>query len=200
MFRGLLTIVLLFVFASKLLAAKGGGQTFVLNSMGSHLRGSGSRGSGSELTIRIGRMDVWEWRGRWGQRPKRLVSRHGTGKPQSRFFLNDEDRRRFMGLVSESPERFHRVVRTLGANLSHAIRWLNVTYSVRFNWAHRQVGHANVIDSNLDKCQTTLLNYGGGWLWRPKRSGTKARCRNAPRIRSRRIRFEGHRNLLEKSI
>lgn len=31
-------------------------------------------------------------------------------------------------------------MRTAEGNLSHAIRWLNVTYSMRFNWAHWQGG------------------------------------------------------------
>jgi putative transposase len=71
------------------------------------------------------------------------------------LFWEESDRRRFLGLVSELPERFHLevhafvlmdnhyhlLVRTPQANLSHAIRWLHVSYSSRFNWAHRQVGH-----------------------------------------------------------
>jgi len=67
------------------------------------------------------------------------------------LFLSDADRRRFLGAVAELPERFacevhafvlmdnhyHLLVRTTEANLSHAIRWLNVSYAVKFNWAHR---------------------------------------------------------------
>ena len=30
--------------------------------------------------------------------------------------------------------------RTTQANLSHAIRWLNLSYAVKFNWAHRTHG------------------------------------------------------------
>lgn len=70
------------------------------------------------------------------------------------LFLGDADRRRFLGAVAELPERFalevhvfvlmhthyHLLVRTTQANLSHAIRWLNVTYAVKFNWAHRWRG------------------------------------------------------------
>jgi hypothetical protein len=36
---------------------------------------------------------------------------------------------------------YHLVARTPEPNLSHAVRWLNVSYSSRFNWAHRQIGH-----------------------------------------------------------
>ena len=71
------------------------------------------------------------------------------------LFWEDTDRRRFLGLVSELPERFHLEVhafvlmdnhyhllmRTPQANLSHGIRWLHVSYGSRFNWAHGQVGH-----------------------------------------------------------
>ena len=67
------------------------------------------------------------------------------------LFRDDEDRRRFLGTVAELPERFglevhafvlmdnhyHLLVRTTEANLGHAMRWLNVTYAVKFNWAHR---------------------------------------------------------------
>jgi putative transposase len=67
------------------------------------------------------------------------------------LFLDDPDRRRFLGAVAELPERFslevhafvlmpnhyHLLVRTGEANLSHAMRWLNVCYAVKFNWAHR---------------------------------------------------------------
>ncbi len=66
------------------------------------------------------------------------------------LFLDDTDRRRFLGAVAELPERFglevhvfvlmdnhyHLLVRTSEANLSQAIRWLNVTYAIKFNWAH----------------------------------------------------------------
>jgi putative transposase len=67
------------------------------------------------------------------------------------LFLDDADRRRFLGAVAELPERFalevhafvlmanhyHLLVRTREANLSHAIRWLNVSYAIKFNGAHR---------------------------------------------------------------
>ncbi len=70
------------------------------------------------------------------------------------LFLDDTDRHRFLGAVSELPERYglevhafvlmdnhyHLLVRTTQANLGHAIRWLNVTYAVKFNWAHRWRG------------------------------------------------------------
>ncbi len=82
---------------------------------------------------------------------------HVTSRANRRedLFWDNRDRQRFLGLVSELPGRFrleihafvlmdnhyHLLVRTREPNLSHAVRWLNVTYSRRFNWAHRQVGH-----------------------------------------------------------
>ena len=67
------------------------------------------------------------------------------------LFRDDRDRYRFLALVAESPERFglevhafvlmnnhyHLLVRTREANLSHAVRWLNLGYAVKFNWSHR---------------------------------------------------------------
>ncbi len=77
------------------------------------------------------------------------------GNRRTALFLGDPDRGHFLGLLAELPDRFglevhayvlmenhyHLLVRTPDPNLSHAIRWLNVSYSGRFNWAHRQSGH-----------------------------------------------------------
>ncbi|MBL9173481.1 MAG: transposase [Verrucomicrobiales bacterium] len=81
-----------------------------------------------------------------------VVSRGNGGE---RIYGNDTDRRRFLGLVSELPGRFsveihafvlmdnhyHLLLRCREANLSDAIRWLQVSYAGRFNWAHRRRGH-----------------------------------------------------------
>jgi putative transposase len=77
------------------------------------------------------------------------------GNRREALFRSDQDRRRFLGLVAELPDRFrievhafvlmdnhyHLVVRTPEANLSDGVRWLNVSYSCRFNWAHGLTGH-----------------------------------------------------------
>ena len=66
------------------------------------------------------------------------------------LLLSDADRRRFLGAVAELPERYglevhalvlmdnhyHLLARTSEPNLSQAIRWLNVSYAVKFNRAH----------------------------------------------------------------
>jgi len=78
-----------------------------------------------------------------------VVSR---GNRRADLFLDDADRRRFLGRLAELPERFgvelhafvlmdnhyHLLLRTPEPNLSHAIRWLNVSYSTCFNGVHRQ--------------------------------------------------------------
>jgi REP element-mobilizing transposase RayT len=77
------------------------------------------------------------------------------GNRREALFRSDTDRRRFLGRVAELPDRFrvevhafvlmdnhyHLLVRTVDANLSEAIRWLQVSYSSAFNWAHRIHGH-----------------------------------------------------------
>lgn len=77
------------------------------------------------------------------------------GNRQEAIFRTDTDRRRFFGRLPELPERFrteihafvlmdnhyHLVVRSRDANLSEAVRWLQVSYSSTFNWAHRIRGH-----------------------------------------------------------
>lgn len=76
------------------------------------------------------------------------------GHRGGKLYLNDTDRRRFLSLLEELPSRFgleihafvlmdnhyHLLVRTREANLSHAIRWLNVSYAIKFNWAHHWRG------------------------------------------------------------
>ena len=76
------------------------------------------------------------------------------GHRGSTLFHDDTDRGRFLGIVAEVPERFglelhafvlmdnhyHLLLRTGEANLSQAVRWLNLSYAVKFNWAHRYRG------------------------------------------------------------
>jgi REP element-mobilizing transposase RayT len=94
-------------------------------------------------------------------RPSRILVAGGwyqvtrRGNRREAIYRTDADRRRFLGLVAELPERFglevhafvlmdhhdHLGARTPEPNLSEAMRWLHVSYSRRFNWAHRQCGH-----------------------------------------------------------
>lgn len=79
----------------------------------------------------------------------------GRGNGGESLFLDDPDRRRFLGLVSELPERFsveihayvlmdnhyHLLLRCQEPNLSDAVRWLQVSYASHFNATHRRRGH-----------------------------------------------------------
>lgn len=70
------------------------------------------------------------------------------------LFRSDAERRCFLGLVADLPERYrvevhafvlmdnhyHLLLRTPEANLSHAVRWLNLSYGIKFNWVHRAHG------------------------------------------------------------
>jgi len=77
------------------------------------------------------------------------------GNRRERIFLTDDDRRGFLERLAEMPGRFrvevhafvlmdnhyHLLVRPCQGNLSRAIQWVQLSYSLRFNWAHRTSGH-----------------------------------------------------------
>lgn len=81
-----------------------------------------------------------------------VMSRGNGGEA---LYRTETDRRRFLGLVAELPERFgtevhafvlmdnhyHLLLRCRRAELSEALRWLQTAYAIRFNWAHRRRGH-----------------------------------------------------------
>jgi putative transposase len=93
-------------------------------------------------------------------RPLRILVAGGwyhvmnRGHRRSDLFPGDADRQRFLRLLAALPERFgveiyafvlmdnhyHLLLRTPQPNLSHAIRWLHVSYSIGFNWANGQRG------------------------------------------------------------
>ena len=77
------------------------------------------------------------------------------GNERRAIFRDDQDRRRFLETIGEMVEQFgvlvhayclmpnhyHLVVETPRGNLSQAVGWLQVTYTVRFNRRHRRSGH-----------------------------------------------------------
>ena len=77
------------------------------------------------------------------------------GNERRRVFVDDVDRRHFVALLAELPERhgvlvhawvlmdnhYHLLLETPEANLGRACQWLNVSYSVWFNRRHRRSGH-----------------------------------------------------------
>ena len=77
------------------------------------------------------------------------------GNRGGRIFRTDDDRRRFLGWLSELPGRFavavhafvlmdnhdHLFLRPRNPDLSRAIPWWPLSYAVRFSWAHQVPGH-----------------------------------------------------------
>lgn len=77
------------------------------------------------------------------------------GNQRRPIFRDDQDRRQFLDALGEMAERFgvlihlyclipnhyHLAVETPRGNLSRAVGWLQVTYTVRFNRRHRRSGH-----------------------------------------------------------
>jgi REP element-mobilizing transposase RayT len=77
------------------------------------------------------------------------------GNEKRAIFFEDKDYHSFLDILGEMVDRFnlevhayvlmknhyHLLIRTKEANLSRAIQWLGVTYSVRFNHRHQRSGH-----------------------------------------------------------
>jgi putative transposase len=77
------------------------------------------------------------------------------GNERRAIFRDDRDRRHFLDIVAELPERFgtklhawvlmdnhyHLLLETPEPNLSQTGQWLNVSYSVWFNRRHERSGH-----------------------------------------------------------
>lgn len=89
------------------------------------------------------------------QFPGAVYHAMARGNESRPIFRDDQDRRRFLDTVGEMVERFgvrlhayclmvnhyHLLLETPRANLSQAVGWLQVTYTVRFNRRHRRNGH-----------------------------------------------------------
>jgi REP element-mobilizing transposase RayT len=77
------------------------------------------------------------------------------GNERKAIYRTDSDRAHFLELLAEATERFairlhayvlmenhyHLLVETPEANLSRAMQWLNVSYSIWFNRRHHRAGH-----------------------------------------------------------
>jgi putative transposase len=77
------------------------------------------------------------------------------GNERRDIFRDDRDRRHFLELLAQLPDRFgvalhayvlmpnhfHLLLETPEANLSRTAQWLNVSYSVWFNRRHQRSGH-----------------------------------------------------------
>src|SRR5689334_24549418 len=76
------------------------------------------------------------------------------GNERKSVYRNDSDRAHFLELLAEATDRFairthayvlmdnhfHLMVETPEANLSRAIQWVNVSYSIWFNRRHDRAG------------------------------------------------------------
>ena len=105
---------------------------------------------------------------------------HVTARGNERrdVFRSDQDRQLFLDTLAEMVERFgirlqaycllsnhyHLILETPLANLSQAVGWLQVTYTVRFNRRHHRVGHlfqgrfkAQLVEA--DDYATWLIQY-----------------------------------------
>ena len=81
-----------------------------------------------------------------------VMSRGNGGEA---IYCTEDDRKRFLGLVAELPERFgtevhafvllhnhyHLLIRCRRSDVSETLRWLQTAYAIWFNWAHRRRGH-----------------------------------------------------------
>jgi putative transposase len=77
------------------------------------------------------------------------------GNERKRIYRQDSDRAHFLELLAEATDRFtlrvhtyvlmdnhyHLLLETPRANLSRAMQWLNVSYSIWFNRRHDRAGH-----------------------------------------------------------
>jgi REP element-mobilizing transposase RayT len=89
------------------------------------------------------------------QFPDAIYHVTARGNRRADIFQDDLDRRDFLQLLGQASERYglhffafclmsnhyHLFLRTPQANLSQAMHWLNVTYTVRFNRRQRTEGH-----------------------------------------------------------
>lgn len=89
------------------------------------------------------------------ERPGAWYHLTARGNEQRAIYRDDRDRTHFCELLAEAVARFrlalpcfvlmenhfHLLLETLEPNLSAAMQWLNVSYSVWFNRRHQRVGH-----------------------------------------------------------
>lgn len=112
-------------------------------------------------------------------RPLRLLVKDGwyhvtaRGNERRAIFRGDGDCARFLEMIGELPERYgvrvaayvlmgnhyHLILQTPRANLSAAMQWLNVGYTVWFNRRHRRAGHLL-----QGRFKGILVDGEGAWL------------------------------------
>lgn len=99
------------------------------------------------------------------------------GNEQKAIYYDDIDRGMFLDTLAQAceqfglvvhayclmPNHYHLVVQTPQANLSQAVGWLQLTYTVRFNRRHRRSGHlfqgrfkAHVVEADSYACRLVV--------------------------------------------
>jgi REP element-mobilizing transposase RayT len=123
------------------------------------------------------------------------------GNERRATFRDDQDRHRFLETLAEMVEQFgvrvhayclmpnhyHLIVETPQANLSQAVGWLQVTYTVRFNRRHRRSGH---LFQGRFKAQVVEADAYAQWLVeylhlnpvRPRRKGERIPAERAAEL------------------
>lgn len=123
-----------------------------------------------------------------------IINRGNSGE---NIFIDERDREKFLEYLAKGVERFltrihtyclmsnhyHLLLETTQANLSLAIQWLNVSYSVYFNKRHRRHGHlfqgrfkAILLDANeylillsryihLNPVRAKMVTHPIGYSW-----------------------------------
>ena len=89
------------------------------------------------------------------ERPGGRYHLSARGNERKPIYRDDSDRAHFLELLGEATKRFairvhayvlmdnhfHLLVETPEANVSRAMQWLNVSYSIWFNRRHERSGH-----------------------------------------------------------
>jgi REP element-mobilizing transposase RayT len=132
------------------------------------------------------------------------------GNERKAIYRDDQDRQRFLETLGEMVERFsvrlhayvlmpnhyHLLLETPLANLSQAVGWLQVTYTVRFNRRHRRSGHlfqgrfkAQLVEA--DEYAQGLVEYVHLNPVRPRRKGERIAAERAAELDA--YRWSSHR-------
>jgi len=112
------------------------------------------------------------------------------GNERKAIFRDDQDRQRFLETLAEMVERFgarvqayclmpnhyHLLLDTPRANLSQAVGWLQVTYTVRFNRRHRRSGH--LFQGRFKAQLIEADQYARGLVEYVHLNPVRLRCRN----------------------
>lgn len=127
------------------------------------------------------------------------------GNERKAIYRDDQDRRRFLEALAEMVERFgvrlqayclmpnhyHLLLDTPLSNLSQAVGWLQVTYTVRFNRRHRRSGH--LFQGRFKAQLIEADEYAQGLVEYVHLNPVRSRRKNAPLARERAAELDAYR-------